>query len=77
MEPGFQRSTTKLLPVTLSKEASILSAITLILRQLRHSEHVKGSNRVVKNGSVVSILRVSAKQGGDDEKTGGVSTEIR
>jgi len=31
----------------------------------------------VKNGSVVSILRVSAKRGGDDEKTGDVSTEIR
>jgi len=32
---------------------------------------------VVKNGSVVSILRVSAKRGGDDEKTGDVSTSIR
>jgi len=31
----------------------------------------------VKNGSVESILRVSTKRGGDDEKTGGVSTEIR
>jgi len=38
---------------------------------------VERSNRVVKNGSVVSILRVSTKRGGDDEKTGGVSTEIR
>jgi hypothetical protein len=37
----------------------------------------KGASRVVKNGSVVSILRVSTKRGGDDEKTGGVSTEIR
>ena len=35
------------------------------------------ASRVLKNGSVVSILRVSAKRGGDDEKTGGVSTEIR
>ncbi len=35
------------------------------------------SNRVVKNGSVVSILRVLTKRGGDGEKTGGVSTEIR
>jgi hypothetical protein len=34
-------------------------------------------SRVVKNGSVVSILRVSAKRRGDDKKTGGVSTEIR
>jgi len=34
-------------------------------------------SRVVKNGSVVSIVRVSAKRGGDDEKTGDVSTEIR
>jgi hypothetical protein len=34
-------------------------------------------SRVVKNGSVVSILRVLTKRGGDDEKTGGVSTEIR
>jgi hypothetical protein len=34
-------------------------------------------NRVVKNGSVVSILRVLTKRGGDDEKTGGVSTELR
>ena len=38
---------------------------------------MSGSSRVVKNGSVVSILRVSTKRGGDDEKTGGVSTEIR
>ena len=35
------------------------------------------SSRVVKKGSVVSILRVLTKRGGDDEKTGGVSTEIR
>jgi hypothetical protein len=35
------------------------------------------TSRVVKNGSVVSILRVLTKRGGDDEKTGGVSTEIR
>ena len=32
---------------------------------------------VVKNGSVVSILRVATKRGGDNEKTGGVSTQIR
>jgi len=31
----------------------------------------------VKNGSVVSILRVLTKRGGDGEKTGGVSTAIR
>ncbi|MEN9845910.1 MAG: hypothetical protein RIS36_1057 [Pseudomonadota bacterium] len=37
----------------------------------------KKISRVVKNGSVVSILRVVTKRGGDDEKTGGVSTEIR
>jgi hypothetical protein len=30
--------------------------------------------RVVKKGSVVSILRVLTKQGGDDEKTGSVSS---
>ena len=35
------------------------------------------ASSVVKNGSVVSILRVLTKRGGDDEKTGGVSTEIR
>jgi hypothetical protein len=35
------------------------------------------TSRVVKNGSFVSILRVLTKRGGDDEKTGGVSTEIR
>ena len=35
------------------------------------------ASRVVKKGSVVSILRVLTKQGGDDEKTGGVSSEIR
>jgi hypothetical protein len=34
-------------------------------------------SRVVKKGSVVSILRVSTKRGGDDEKTAGVSAEIR
>ena len=33
--------------------------------------------RVVKNDSVVSILRVLTKPGGDVEKTGGVSTEVR
>jgi hypothetical protein len=33
--------------------------------------------RVMKKGSVVSILRVLTKRGGDDEKTGGVSTAIR
>ncbi len=32
---------------------------------------------MVKKGSVVNILRVLTKRGGDDEKTGGVSTEIR
>jgi hypothetical protein len=32
---------------------------------------------VVKKGSVVSILRVLTKRGGDDEKTAGVSAEIR
>ena len=35
------------------------------------------SSRVVKKGSVVSVLRVLTKLGGDDEKTGGVSAEIR
>jgi hypothetical protein len=35
------------------------------------------ASRVVKKGSVVSILRVLTKRGGDDEKTGGVSSEIR
>ena len=34
------------------------------------------TSRVVKNGSVVSILRVLTKRGGDDEKTAGVSAEI-
>jgi len=34
-------------------------------------------SRLVKNGSVESILRVLRKRGGDDEKTGGVSTDIR
>ena len=34
-------------------------------------------SRVVKNGSVVSILIVKTKRGGDREKTGGVSSEIR
>jgi hypothetical protein len=33
--------------------------------------------RVVKKGSVAGILRVLTKQGGDDEKTGGVSSQIR
>jgi hypothetical protein len=33
-------------------------------------------SRVVKKGSVVSIVRVLTKQGGDDEKTGSVSSEI-
>ena len=40
-------------------------------------EKLTRSSRVVKKGSVVSILRVSTKQGGDDEKTGDVSAEIR
>jgi hypothetical protein len=35
------------------------------------------TSRVVKEGSVVRILRVLTKQGGDDEKTGSVSSEIR
>ena len=35
------------------------------------------TSRVVKNGSVVSILIVETKRGGDCEKTGGVSSEIR
>jgi hypothetical protein len=34
-------------------------------------------SRVVKNGSVVSILRVLTKRGGYGEKTGDVSSEIR
>jgi hypothetical protein len=48
-------------------------------RLIHHMRTLKGEepSRVVKNGSVVSILRVLTKRGGDDEKTGGVSTEIR
>ena len=34
-------------------------------------------SRVVKKGSVVSILRVLTKRGGDDEKTADVSSAIR
>jgi hypothetical protein len=33
--------------------------------------------RVMKKGSIVSILRVLTKRGRDDEGAGGVSTEIR
>ena len=33
-------------------------------------------SRVVKKGSVVNIWRVLTKRVGDDERTGGVSTEI-
>ena len=36
-----------------------------------------GCIRVVKKGSVVSILRVLTKRGGDDEKTADVSSAIR
>jgi hypothetical protein len=45
-------------------------------RALVHAQPLIPS-RVVKKGSVVSFLRVLTKRGGDDEKTGGVSTEIR
>jgi hypothetical protein len=41
------------------------------------AKRLHSSIRVVKKVSVVSILRVLTKQGGDDEKTGGVSSEIR
>ena len=34
-------------------------------------------SKVVKNRYVMGILRVSTKQGGDDEKNGSVFTEIR
>ena len=34
-------------------------------------------SRMVKNGSVVSHLRVLTKLGGDEEKTAGVYSEIR
>jgi hypothetical protein len=37
---------------------------------------VKKPSELLKKGSVVSILRVVAKQGGGDEKTGGVSAEM-
>jgi hypothetical protein len=36
-----------------------------------------GSSRVVKKGSFAGILRVFTKRGGDDEKTAGVSVQIR
>jgi hypothetical protein len=37
----------------------------------------KDPSRVVKKCSIVSILRVLTKHGGNGEKIGGVSTEIR
>jgi hypothetical protein len=45
--------------------------------RLRGTFERDDSSRVVKKGSVVSVLRVLTKQGGDDEKNGGVSAEIR
>jgi hypothetical protein len=60
------------------------SAITFLFSDVKEDLTLKrrqsvpiAPRRVVKNGSVVSILRVLTKRGGDDEKTGGVSTEIR
>jgi hypothetical protein len=41
------------------------------------SESHTHPSRVVKNGSVVSIFIVETKRGGDREKTGGVSSEMR
>jgi hypothetical protein len=35
------------------------------------------ASRVVTKGAVESILRVLTKQAGNDEKNGGVSSEIR
>jgi hypothetical protein len=55
----------KSLPVKL---AGIMPRITLYNVLIRIRELIVSSRRGVKNGSVVSILRVLTKRGGDDEK---------
>jgi hypothetical protein len=56
---------------------SLVTKAQRLLKVITEPTRGWDASRVVKKGSVVSILRVLTKRGGDDEKTAGVSAEIR